>query len=484
MRESTTNNDTRGHFIGGREVSGTESIAVVNPATGNEFGAIPDGDSDDVDAAIERARARFADWNDIAPAERGRILTRIAETLRENADSIAALLVRENGKSRSNAATEVEIGARYFEYYAGIADKIHGDSIPLTNHYVDYTLREPLGVTAHIVPWNFPVMLLGRTVAPALAAGNATIVKPAEQTPLTAIEIAQLADDAGLPDGVLNVVQGYGPDVGAPLAGHPDIDGVAFTGSVPTGRDVATRAVENFNPVHIEAGGKNPHVVFPDADLDNAIEHTLTSIFTFNAGQVCSAGDRLILHDDIHDEFLDRLIDRVRELTVGPGEDNPDVSPIVSETQFDHVIGYIDVGREEIGEPVIGGDALDRDGYYIEPTIFDGVTRDMRIAQEEIFGPVLAVLTFTDEAEAIKLANDTEYGLVAGIQTTNVNRAHRFARDVDAGQIYVNEWFAGGVETPFGGYEMSGFGREKGLEAIENFTQTKNVCLNIDNDLE
>ena len=473
---------TRGHVIDGDERSDTDtdSITVVDPATERAVGSVPAGTESTVDAAVEAARDAVTAWDGMAPAERGRVLSAIAATIRDRADELAGVLVSENGKAASNAASEVETAARYFEYYAGIADKIHGESIPQAGGYTDFTLQEPLGVTAHVLPWNFPVMLFGRTVAPALAAGNTTVVKPAEQTPLTATELARLFHDAGLPDGVVNVVHGRGPDVGAPLAGHRGVDGVAFTGSVPTGREVAKQAVQNFNPVHIEAGGKNPNVVYPDADMERAIDSTLTSIFTFNAGQVCSAGDRLLVHEAIHGEFLDRLTAAVDELTIGPGTEDPDVAPIVSEAQFDRVCEYIEVGTAEAGAPVVGGEALDRDGYFIEPTVFDGVTSEMRIAQEEIFGPVLAVLSFSDEQEAHALANDTQYGLTAGVHTTDVGRSLRFAQAVDAGQIYVNEWFAGGVETPFGGYGMSGFGREKGLEAVDNFTQTKNVCLNIE----
>jgi acyl-CoA reductase-like NAD-dependent aldehyde dehydrogenase len=477
-RDSRT---TYGHFIDGHEVPASgETVPVTDPATGEAFAEIPAGDDDDVDAAVESAVAVRDDWQARPPEERGRLLTALAAALRDQKDALAELLTQENGKPLSQAKRDVAVGARYFEYYAGIADKIQGDSIPLTREYADYTVREPLGVTGHIVPWNFPVMLLGRTVAPALAAGNVSVTKPAEQTPVTAVEVAKIASDVGFPDGVFNVVNGLGPDVGAPLAGHRDVDGVAFTGSVPTGKEVATRAVENFNPVHIEAGGKNPNVVFPDADLDLAVENTVLSIFGLNTGQVCSAGDRLLLHEDVHDEFLDRLVDRTERLTIGPGSEDPDIGAIVSESQLDTIRKYIDLGREEAGEPVLGGRTLDREGYFVEPTIFDGVTMDMRIAREEIFGPVLSVIPFEDEADAIAKANDTEYGLVAGVFTENNGRAHRFARDVRAGQIYINEWFAGGVETPFGGYGMSGFGREKGLAAVENFTQVKNVCANID----
>jgi len=481
MVVSDTERVQRGHLVGDKEVRDNESISVVNPATAKEFGTVPAGDSNDVNTAVRAAREGLAEWQALTPAERGRALKRAAERVRSAADDLAALLVRENGKSRSAAETEVEIAARYFEYYAGSADKLEGESIPLDREHVDFTVREPLGVTAHVIPWNFPVILFARTVAPALAAGNATVIKPAEQTPLTANALVDLVHDAGVPVGALNFVHGYGPDVGAPLAGHADVDGIAFTGSVPTGQEVAKRAVENFNPVHVEAGGKNPNVVFPDADLDAVVAETLPSIFTFNAGQVCSAGDRLIVHEDVHGELVEKLRGAVAELSVGPGESDPDVGAIVSEAQFERVVEYVELGREEAGDPVVVGSSLNLNGYFVEPTVFDGVTSDMRIAQEEIFDPVLAVMIFSDEA--VELANDTQYGLVAGVHTSDLGRAHRFARDVDAGQVYINEWFAGGVETPFGGYGKSGFGREKGQEALSNFTQTKNVCLAID-DLE
>ncbi|WP_458190792.1 aldehyde dehydrogenase family protein [Haladaptatus sp. NG-WS-4] len=481
MTDGETTSGVTGHIIDGKEVAAKsgKTFPIVDPGTEEAFAEAAAGSATDIDQAIKSSIDAKADWQALAPEERGRLLRDIASTLRDNTDDLADILTRENGKPISQAKHDIAVGARYFEYYAGIADKIHGESIPLTREYVDYTIQEPLGVTGHIVPWNFPVMLFGRTVAPALAAGNVAVVKPAEQTPLTAVEVAKLALDIGLPPGVLNVVNGFGPEAGAPLAGHEEIDGIAFTGSVPTGQEVATLAVKNFNPVHIEAGGKNPNVVFADADLERALDSTVTSIFGLSAGQVCSSGDRLLLQEDIHDEFLERLTERTEQLSIGPGREDPDVGSIVSETQFKRICDYIDVGRAEVDDPVTGGDTLDGNGFFIQPTIFDGVENDLRIAQEEIFGPVLSVTTFENERDAIQKANDTKYGLVAGVFTKDNGRAHRFARDVQAGQIYINEWFAGGVETPFGGYKMSGFGREKGLEAIENFTQTKNVCANI-----
>lgn len=452
---------------------------TVDPATGTAFAEVARGTAADIDLAVAAARRALPDWRGMAPQERGRLLGALADRLRQEQDRLAALETRDNGKPISHARRDVETCARYFEYYAGIADKVHGESIPLTDSYVDYTVREPLGVTAQIIPWNLPTNIFGRSVAPALATGNVAVVKPAEQTPVTAIEIAALASEVGLPNGVLNVVPGFGTEAGARLAAHPDVDGVSFTGSVPTGIEVAQGAVENVTNVHLELGGKSPNVVFPDAEMDSAIASTVTAIFA-NAGQVCSAGSRLLLHEEISDAFLERLVTAVEALSVGPGVEDHDMGPLVSATQFETVTEYLAVGREEAGEPLVGGDSLEREGYFVEPTIFTGVDSSMRIAQEEIFGPVLAVMEFADEAEALALANDTAFGLVAGVHTTDMGRAHRFARDAEAGQVYINEWFAGGVETPFGGVKQSGFGREKGLAAVDAYTQTKNVCANID----
>jgi aldehyde dehydrogenase (NAD+) len=459
-----------------------ETIPIVDSATEAAFAEVAAGGGDDIDRAVAAAEASTTEWLGMSPPERGRVLNRAAALIRENKDSLAELLTRENGKPISQARTEIEVGARYFEYYAGATDKIQGETIPLGREYVDFTIREPLGVTGHIVPWNFPVSLFARSVAPSLAAGNAVVVKSAEQTPLTSVGLGKLLDEAGVPDGTINVVPGYGADAGAALTTHAGVNAIAFTGSVPTGKEVAATAARQLKHVHIEAGGKNPNVVFPDADLEDAIEGTLISIFTRNAGQVCSAGDRLLVHEDIHEEFLDRLVEAVEDLTMGPGLEDPDVGALVSEEQYEKVRSYVDVGKQELGEPVVDGvpdDAEESTGYFVGPTIFDDANNDLRIAREEIFGPVLAVIPFATEEEALEIANDSDYGLSAGIFTNDLERAHRFARDVVAGQVYVNEWFAGGVETPFGGHRDSGFGREKGLEALDQFTTTKNVCLSI-----
>jgi aldehyde dehydrogenase (NAD+) len=461
-----------------RPVGNDDRLVVVNPATEEPLANVAMGTAADADAAVENARHAFESWHRRPPKKRTQILTDIAAAIREESNRLARIETLENGKPLGEAEDQVERCARHFEYYAGIADKIQGESIPLSEEYVDYTVREPLGVTAHIVPWNVPIYLFARSVAPALAAGNAAVVKPAEETPLGALELARLASEAGLPDGLLNVVPGYGNEAGAALADHPDVDSITFTGSGPTGTAVAKNAIENVTETHLELGGKSPNVVFPDADWESALDGTMTAIFT-NAGQVCSAGSRLLVHEDIHAEFVDDLVERVESLNLGSGLEDVDMGPLVSEAHLEKVLSYVDIGREEVGEPVTGGNALDRDGYFVEPTVFDDVPMDTRIAQEEIFGPVLTVTPFADEAEAIELANATDYGLVAGVYTENISRAHRFAREIDAGQIYINEYFAGGNETPFGGFKRSGIGRENGIQAIENYTQLKNVCLNI-----
>ncbi|MFO7927633.1 MAG: aldehyde dehydrogenase family protein [Halobacteriota archaeon] len=469
-------------FIDGEWVaaSGAETFGTIDPATEEVIATVAAAGAEDVDAAVSNSKAALDEWQSIPARERGRILLDIADAIREDADRLAWIETVDNGKPLSQAKTDVLRCAEYFAYYAGMADKLEGESIPRSDEYVDYTVHEPLGVTAHIIPWNFPVGILGRGLAPALAAGNTVIAKPAEQTPLSALEIGALAVEAGLPAGVFNVLPGFGPDAGEPLVAHDDVAQVTFTGSVPTGRLVGKAALEGLKPVHLELGGKNPNVVYPDADLDRAVESTVKSIFSRNAGQVCSSGSRLLLHEDVHDEFLDRLHTAVDELSIASGVEDPDIAAITSKEQYESILEYIQIGREEAGEPLIGGEAVDRTGYFIEPTIFDGVGMDMRIAREEIFGPVLSVLTFSDEQEAIELANDVEYGLVSGIFTNDIGRAHRFARDIDAGGVYINEWFSSGIEAPFGGYKNSGLGRAKGLAALEEYTQIKNVCARIE----
>ena len=473
--------DQYGVLIDGteRDASSGETIDVFDPATGDRLTSVAAATEADVNEAVDVAQAGFETWSGYTPAKRCRILNDVARAIREDEERFARIETLENGKPISEARGQIARAARHFEYYGGLADKVEGESIPLDSDHVDYTIREPLGVTGHIVPWNVPAYLFARSVAPALAAGNAAVVKPAEETPVGALELAKLLHENGVPEAAVNVVPGEGDPAGATLSGHPDIGTITFTGSTVTGRAVGKAAIDNLTEPHLELGGKSPLVVYDDADLDVAVAETIKGIFATNTGQVCSASSRVVVQEDVSDAYVDKLVDAVEDLTIGPGIDDYDVGPLASATHLEKVAEYFDVGREEVGEPLTGGRVLERDGYYVEPTVFADVPQDARICQEEVFGPVLTVSTFADEADGIQRANDVDYGLVAGVITTDMGRAHRFARDVDAGQIYVNEWFAGGNETPFGGFKDSGIGRENGTQAIHNYTQIKNVCLDI-----
>jgi acyl-CoA reductase-like NAD-dependent aldehyde dehydrogenase len=373
------------------------------------------------------------------------------------------------------------VAARYFEFFAGIADKIMGTTIPLGPGFLDFTLREPIGVSAQIVPWNYPIQIGARGVAPALAAGCAVVLKPSSEAPMTALRLGEIALDCGLPPGVLNVVPGTGSEAGTALASHPHINQLTFTGSVSVGVAVAKMAATNVVPVVMELGGKSPNIVFADADLDLAAQGVATAIFQ-NAGQTCSAGSRLLVERKAHAALVDRLAARAKSMRIGPGVADPDMGPIISKTQLETVERYVRVGQEE-GATVAAGGARHPDpalarGYFYQPTLLESVSPDMRVAQEEIFGPVLAIIDFDDPEEAATMANRSDYGLVAGIWTRDINKAMALATRIKAGQVFINTYGAGGgVELPFGGYKKSGYGREKSLESLASYTQIKNVCI-------
>ncbi|WP_436347223.1 aldehyde dehydrogenase family protein [Natronorubrum sp. FCH18a] len=458
--------------------SAEEYFPTTDPATGETIARVAAATSEDVDRAITAARNTLPAWRSKSPVERGQIVHRIAERIREHADELATIESRDQGKPLAQARDDIEGAARYFEYYAGAADKLEGESIPLGQDKLDLTTREPYGVSGQIVPWNFPLSITARGVAPALVAGNTIVVKPAPTTPLSALHLAEICADAGVPDGVLNVVAG-GAEPGVELSSHDGVDQLTFTGSVPTGEAVMQSAAETITPVTLELGGKNPAIVMPDADLDEAVFWVSTGIFT-NAGQICSAADRALVHESIYDEFVGRIVDRAESYTLGPGTDDPDMGPLNHAEHFESVLEYIDVGTNEGATLETGGEPLDRDGHFVPPTVFSDVDNDMRIAQEEIFGPVLTVLPFADREEAIDIANDVEYGLTGGVFSRDIKRALNVARRIDAGSVYVNEWFGGSTETPFGGTKKSGIGREKGLEALDSYLQTKNISVNLD----
>ena len=406
----------------------------------------------------------------------------MADALRDNVEKFAVIETLNSGKPLGESKTDILKCAEAVEFYSGITDKIFGKTIPISERYLDYTLLEPIGVTAHIAPWNFPLRLALRSIVPALAVGNSVVLKPAEETPLTALHFAKLATDAGLPDGVLNVVTGFGKEAGADLASHPEIAHISFTGSLETGIRVMQLAARNVVPLTLELGGKSPNIVFADADLDLALDGSFNAIFA-NAGQVCCAGSRLLLEDKIYEQFVEKLLAKAKGIRLGPGIEDPDMGPLISEQQRKRVLDYVELGVSEGAEKLLGGGIPDHKtcerGFFVQPTLLGNVCNRTKVAQEEIFGPVLTIISFRGEEEAVRIANESQYGLVAGIWTSNLDRAHKMASQIQAGQIYINEFFSGSVASPFGGYKKSGFGRERGMEALRHYTQIKNVCVKL-----
>lgn len=471
-------------FVGGRTAKNHSGryFKTRDPATGEVIAEVAHGDGTDIDSAVTRSQSAFPAWRDTPPSVRGRILVKVAAALRENLDALARTETLDSGQTLAQSKVDIETAARYFEYYGGAADKVHGETIPLGPNFLSYTRNEPYGVVGMITPWNAPINQAARGIAPALATGNTVVLKPAEDTPLTALELGRLACVADLPDGVLNVVPGFGTEAGTALVTNEHVRKVVFTGSVQTGISIMKSAAERLIPLTLELGGKSPNIIFGDADLDAAVSGSWTA-FTTKAGQVCSAGTRLLVHSSVHDEVVERLVERARTTVIGPGIENPDIGSLATQAQFDKVQSYLELGPREGARIAAGGHIADAGrlskGFFIQPTVFFDVDNSMRLAREEIFGPVVTVLKFETDGEAIDIANDSDFGLVAGLWTKDLSRAHRVAASIDAGQVFINEYFAGGVETPFGGYKMSGFGREKGFEALKHYCQLKTVTSRI-----
>jgi aldehyde dehydrogenase (NAD+)/betaine-aldehyde dehydrogenase len=442
------------------------------------------GGQREIDDAVAAARQAWADsWHRTRPADRARVLRRMSELLRRDRDLLADTESRDTGKPLRQARSDADVAIRYFDFYASAIEVLYGDTIPVSSDVFVYTLREPYGVTAHIIPWNYPLQIGARTVAPALAAGNCCVLKPAEEAPLTAIRLGRIALEAGLPPGVLNVVPGLGEEAGAALAAHPDIDHLSFTGSAEVGTLVSKAAADHVIPVTLELGGKSPNLVFADADLDSALPVVVNSVIQ-NAGQTCSAGSRLLVQQSVHDQVVDELAGRFRKVSLGPGPADPDMGPLISAAQLERVSRYVDLGKREARLLAGGGrphDSALSSGFFFMPTVFDDVPPPAVIAREEIFGPVVCVTPFGDLDEAAELANGTDFGLVAAVWTRNVNTAHVMAREIQAGQVFVNTYGAsGGPEMPFGGVKRSGHGREKGFEGLVEYTRVKTVAMKID----
>ena len=467
--------------IGGKKVEGAGTLTVLNPSTGQAIATVARGGPDDIDAAVIAAKEAFevGPWGRMTPHDRGRILWRLADLIAERAEVFAQLDALDNGKPVAAARGDAEWSARHFRYFAGWPDKIEGATIPVsTPDRLNYTRISPVGVCGLITPWNYPLLMASWKLAPALAAGNAVVLKPSEETPLSVLYLSDLALEAGLPPGVLNVVPGFGHDAGAAVAGHMDVAKVGFTGSTRTGRDIVAASVGNLKKVSLELGGKAANIIFADADLERAIPGSFWANFG-NNGQSCTAGARLYVHGSVYDQVRDGLVKLAKGLSVGPGLDQPghDLGPVISEKQMNMILGHLENGRQSGTEMLIGGSRAGSEGWFIQPTIVDKADDSMPIAREEIFGPVLTLMRFDEDEDVLTRANATPYGLAAGLWSQDVTRVRRMADALQAGTVWVNCWGETDAASPFGGMKWSGYGREMGKDAIDLYSQTKSVWL-------
>jgi acyl-CoA reductase-like NAD-dependent aldehyde dehydrogenase len=473
----------RGQWVG---AASGKTFNTINPSTGEVLAKVAEGDSEDINRAVAAARKAFegGSWPKLTPSQRGRLLLKLADLIEQNAEELAQLETLDNGKPiKYSRGGDVPLTADHFRYFAGWATKLEGETIPVSiPNMFTYTLREPVGVVGQIIPWNFPLQMASWKLAPALACGNTVILKPAEQTPLTALRLGELICEAGFPEGVVNIVPGFGETAGAALAAHPDVDKIAFTGSTEVGKKILQASVGNLKKVTLELGGKSPNIIFPDADMKYAVRGSLNAIF-FNQGQVCTAGSRLFVQKSVYDQVVSGLTDAASKMKLGQGIDpTTELGPVVSQEQLERVMDYIKAGKREGATSTTGGERAGGDlaqGYFVQPTIFDSVRDDMTIAREEIFGPVVVALPFEEVEEVAARANMSIYGLAAGIWTSDVKKVHKLAAALKAGVIWVNTYNQFDAAAPFGGYKQSGYGREMGHAVLDAYTQTKTVWINL-----
>lgn len=468
--------------IGTEQVKTDETFRVVDPTTGDEIASVTESKVEGVDRAIRAAEGALDEWQALDASERGRRLFEFADLVAEHGERLAEIETAETGRPISHSRVwATKRVPDYIEYFAGLADKVEGQTIPVDGDDFDYTIREPLGITAHVVPWNASLLLGIRSIAPALATGNAVVVKPSPEAPLSILELGKLVAEADFPDGIFSVVPGDGRRTGAALTTDERVDEITFTGSLATGKQIMKAAAEHVTPVSLELGGKSPALVFPDADLEKAAADTV-KVF-WNAGQICFATTRVFVHTDVYDEFIDLLITEAEAMEVGPGVEDPDIGPLITEEARDRVVEYVENARNDGARIHTGGEIPRDDGYYYAPTIVDGVADDAPISCEEVFGPVLATYEFETESEAIHRANDTKYGLYATVWSNDVNRVHRLARQIEASSVSVNQFPAVSNRVPIGGHKQSGIGRVNGQQAMDTYTEVKSVLVNVGADV-